>query len=137
AGGGLAAIVCQRARQFGGPAISLQVLFCPALDMSIERSSRRAFAKNHFLSKATIDWTFAHYCPSGVDRHDPRVSPLCAVDFSCLPPAIIHTAEFDPLRDEGKAYADRLEQAGVRVGYNCHDGLIHHFYGMATIIPYA
>jgi hypothetical protein len=64
------------------------------------------------------------------------VSPLRAADLSHQPPTEIHTAEFDPLRDEGKAFADRLAQAGVKVRYTCHSGMIHHFYGMAGIIPY-
>jgi acetyl esterase/lipase len=62
---------------------------------------------------------------------------LQAADFSGLPPAHIHTAAFDPLRDSGKAYADALERAGVKVNYTCHEGMIHHFYAMAAVIPYA
>jgi acetyl esterase len=69
--------------------------------------------------------------------NDPRLSPLRAVDLSGLPPAHIHTAGFDPLRDEGKAYADALERAGVNVHYVCHEHMIHHFYAMAGAIPYA
>jgi acetyl esterase/lipase len=68
---------------------------------------------------------------------DPRVSPLRATGLAGMPPALIHTAEFDPLRDEGAAYADRLRQAGVPVSYICHPGMIHHFYGLASIIPAA
>ena len=91
----------------------------------------------YFLDKTTLQWSLDHYCRPGVDLKDPRISPLRAADLSGLPPAHIHTAEFDPFRDEGKAYADRLERAGVKVRYACHDGMIHHFYGMAAIIPYA
>jgi acetyl esterase len=74
---------------------------------------------------------------SAQDLNDPRASPLRAVDLAGLPPAHIHTAAFDPLRDEAKAYAERLERAGVKVRYTCHEGMIHHFYGMAGAIPYA
>jgi acetyl esterase/lipase len=137
AGGGLAAAVCQRAGREGGAAIALQVLLCPALDMAAESDSRRALAAGYFLDKATIDWTVAHYCPPDVDPADPRLSPLYAADLAGQPPALVHTAEFDPLRDEGRAYADKLASAGVDARYTCHAGMIHHFYGMAGAIPYA
>src|ERR1051326_8106845 len=71
------------------------------------------------------------------DYSDPRVSPLRAASVAGLPPAHIHTAEFDPMRDEGEAYARRLEDAGVPVRYECHAGMIHHFYCMAGAIPQA
>jgi acetyl esterase len=137
AGGTLAAAVCQLARQHGGPRFLLQVLLCPKTDVDADTHSRRAFANGYFFSRATLDWAIRHACPPGFDLKDPRVSPLRAGDLSQQPPAEIHTAEFDPLRDEGKAYADRLAAAGVRVRYTCHSGMIHHFYGMAGIIPYA
>ena len=136
AGGNLAAVVCQRAKKMGGQDLALQVLLCPVMDMSAETQSRRAFAEGYFLDKATIDWTLKHYRPSPVDLKDPRISPLHGADLRGLPPTHIHTAEFDPLRDEGKAYADRLERAGVKVSYTCHDGMIHNFYAMAGVIPY-
>jgi len=72
-----------------------------------------------------------------VEATDSRISPLRALDFSDLPPAYIHTAECDPLRDEGKAYADTLRLAGIEVKYTCHPGMIHLFYGMTSVIPYA
>jgi acetyl esterase/lipase len=137
AGAALAAAVCQRAKLENGPSIALQLLLCPALDIGTESESRRAFAEGYFLDKATIDWTLKHYCPETLDPADPRLSPLHAADVSCQPPAHVHTAEFDPLLCEGRAYADRLERAGVEVRYMCHAGMIHHFYGMADAIPYA
>jgi acetyl esterase/lipase len=73
----------------------------------------------------------------GTDLADPRISPLLAEDLSRLPPAQVHTAEFDPLRSEGAAYADRLQRAGVAVRHTCHAGMIHHFYAMGAVIPYA
>jgi acetyl esterase/lipase len=137
AGAALAAAVCQRAKLKHGPSIALQLLLCPALDIGAESESRRAFAEGYFLDKATIDWTLKHYCPETLDPADPRLSPLRAADVSCQPPAYVHTAEFDPLLCEGRAYAGRLERAGVEVTYTCHAGMIHHFYGMADAIPYA
>jgi acetyl esterase/lipase len=136
-GGTLAAVVCQLARQTDGPSLALQVLFCPVTDVSADTESRKLYAERYFFDKATMEWALKHYCPPEVDVEDPRISPLRALDLAGLPPAHIHTAEFDPLRDEGKAYADRLERAGVKVHYTCHKGMIHHFYGMAGIIPYA
>jgi acetyl esterase len=136
-GGGFAAVVCHMARQMGGPRLALQVLFCPTTDMSIETNSRRSFENGYFLNKQTLDWTLKHYCPPDFDLGDPRISPLRAANFAGLPPAHIHTAEFDPLRDEGEAYAKVLERAGLNVQYTCHEGMIHHFYCMGGAIPHA
>jgi acetyl esterase len=136
-GGGLAAVVCRMARDRGGPALALQVLLCPAMDMSKESDTRTAFAAGYFLTRETIDWTLQHYCAPGADLCDPRISPLLAEDLSGLPPAQVHTAQFDPLKSEGRAYADRLAEAGVAVRHTCHAGMIHHFYAMGGVIPYA
>ena len=135
-GGGLATVVCRMARDAGGPAIALQLLLCPVVDLSRSSDTRIAFASGYFLSEATIAWTVKHYCPPGTDLADPRISPLLAGDLSGLPPAQVHTAEFDPLRNEGAAYADRLQRAGVAVRHTCHAGMIHHFYAMGAVIPY-
>jgi acetyl esterase len=137
AGGNLAAVVCQLAKQKRGPDLALQVLFCPVTDLSGETESRRAYAEGYFLNKELLEWTLMHYCGPDADFSDPLLSPLRSADLSNLPPAHIHTAEFDLLRDEGKAYADRLAHAGVKVCYSCHLGMIHHFYAMAAVIPYA
>ncbi|MFI4976023.1 MAG: alpha/beta hydrolase [Caulobacterales bacterium] len=137
AGGGLAAAVCQLARDHGGPRIALQLLICPILDMAGGSDSRRDFAESFFLSQATIRRDLEDYLPPGADLADPRLSPLRAPDAGRLPPAIVHTAEFDPFRDEGRAYALRLRRAGVRVRDVCHPGMIHYFYAMARAIPYA
>jgi acetyl esterase/lipase len=136
AGGNLAALVCQLAKRAGGPKLALQILFCAATDLTAETESHRAFAEGYLLEKASIRWFMDQYCPPQ-DLSDPRASPLRAADLAGLPPAHIHTAALDPLRDEGKAYADRLERSGVKVRYTCHEGMIHHFYGMAGAIPYA
>jgi acetyl esterase len=137
AGGGLAAVVCQMAAARHQPQLALQVLFCPVMDMRARTASRRAFAEGYFLNQATMDWMLRHYCADDVDPDDPRLSPLRASRFSGLPPAHIHTAEFDPLRDEGEAYVQRLRHAGVGARYTCHAGMIHHFYAMAGAIPAA
>ena len=84
-----------------------------------------------------MSWAGTHYLLPDVDVRDSRLSPLRAADLSGLPPARIHTAGFDPLRDEAKAYADALERAGVEVHYTCHERMIYHFYAMAGAIPYA
>jgi acetyl esterase len=137
AGAGLAVVVCQMAAARHGPRIALQLLFCPVLDMRAETPSRRDFAEGYFLNQATIDWMLRHYCAADIDLDDPRLSPLRAPQFSGLPPAHIHTAEFDPLRDEGEAYAQALRRAGVPAHYTCHAGMIHYFYAMAGAIPAA
>jgi acetyl esterase/lipase len=137
AGGGLAAVVCQMAAANRGPHLALQVLLCPVMDMGAQTPSRHAFAEGYFLNQATIDWMLRHYCAADADPTDPRLSPLRASQFSGLPPAHIHTAEFDPLRDEGEAYAQRLREAGIVARYSCHAGMIHHFYAMAGAIPAA
>jgi acetyl esterase len=135
AGATLAAVVCQLASRPAGPEIALQVLLCPVTDVDADTSSRRMFGEGYFFDMATLNWALGHYLTSNADASDPRISPLRASDFRGLPAAHIHTAEFDPLRDEGKDYADVLERAGVGVRYTCHQGMIHHFYCMAGAIP--
>jgi len=137
AGGGLAAAVCLRSRDEGGPPIALQALLCPILDLAGETASRQTFARGHFVDRATIVRDFDDYCPPGLDRADPRVSPLRAGSLAGLPPAVIHTAEYDPFRDEAQAYARALRAAGVPTLETQHPGMIHYFYAMARAIPYA
>jgi acetyl esterase/lipase len=136
AGGTLAAVVSQLAAAGEAPAIMLQVLLCPVTDLSAETDSRRTFADGYFIERATLEWAKSVYC-GGAELSDPRVSPLRAQSFDGIAPAHIHTAEFDPMRDEGEAYANALAGAGVPVRYSCHAGLIHHFYCMAGAIPEA
>jgi acetyl esterase len=135
AGATLAAVVCQDALRNAGPAILLQCLICPVLDFEETSPSRHAFAENHLIDRATLEADLADYLPEGADLADPRISPLRAVKFAGLPAAIIHTAEFDPLRDEGNAYAGKLVAAGVAVEHTCHDGMIHNFHTMGAILP--
>jgi acetyl esterase/lipase len=136
AGAGLAVTICRMARE-GGPRLSLQLLFSPVLDLRADTPSRREFAVGYFLTQATIDWMLQHICATGIMPDDARLSPLRAGDFSGLPPAHVHTAAFDPLRDEGAIYVERLRGAGVPVDHTCHAGMIHHFYGMGGAVPNA
>jgi acetyl esterase/lipase len=136
AGGTLAAVVCQLAAREGIPRIARQVLICPVTDLAEESASRQELAAGYFIERPTLLWAKGVYT-AGADLRDARVSPLRAPSLAGLPPAQIHTAEYDPMRDEGKAYADALAAAGVEVTYVCHPGLIHHFYCMAGAIPLA
>ena len=86
----------------------------PATDLSRESQSHKQFSDGYFLTKELIDWFWSAYVPTGVDRTHPRLSPLLANDFKGLPPAFVLTAGYDPLRDEGRAYAERLIDAGVK-----------------------
>lgn len=135
-GGTLSAVVCQEAKSRPGMPLALQVLFCPVTDLSSQSPSWQQYGQGYLFDRITLDWAIERYAP-GMDLKDTRISPLQAQDFSGLPPAHIHTAEFDPLRDEGKAYADRLASAGIPVRYACHEGMVHHFYCMAGAISYA
>jgi acetyl esterase/lipase len=116
-------------------AILLQCLICPVLDFDETSPSRRAFAENYLLDRATLEADLDDYLPDGADLADPRISPLRATGLARLPAAIIHTAEFDSMRDEGNAYARKLMAAGVAVEHICHDGMIHNFHAMGAILP--
>jgi acetyl esterase len=136
AGATLAAVVCQHALRHG-PAIVAQCLICPVLDFEETSPSRAAFAENHLIDRMTLEADLADYLPDGTDPADVRISPLRALHVAGLPPAIIHTAEFDPVRDEGNAYARKLLAAGVAVEHVCHDGMIHNFHAMSAVLPQA
>ena len=137
AGATLAAVVCQHALRSGAPAILAQCLICPVLDFEETSPSREAFAENYLIDRLTLEADLADYLPEGIDPADPRVSPLRATRLTGLPAAIIHTAEFDPMRDEGNAYASKLLAAGVNVEHICHDGMIHNFHAMGAFLPQA
>ena len=134
AGGAIAAVVCQNCRAAGEKMPAFQMLIYPATDYSCESGSRRQFAKGYFLEKDLIDWFWNAYAPAGTDRADLRVSPLLAKDFAGLPPAFVLTAGFDPLRDEGRAYADRLIDAGVKTTYVNYPGTIHGFFSLTRFL---
>ena len=138
AGGNLAAVVSLKSRDEDGPAIALQVMVYPATDLSsFDTPSYQEFGESHYLTKSEMEWFRQHYLRSMEDARDPHASPLLALDLSELPPALIITAECDPLRDEGEAYAKRLANDGVPVKYTCYPGMIHPFFSLSGAIPQA
>jgi acetyl esterase len=138
AGGNLAAVVSQLAKS-EGPAIVFQLLIYPVTQLGapVDTPSMRENAKGYFLEKEGMDWFTKLYCPETKHRSDPRLSPLLCADLSGLPPAYVITAGFDPLRDEGRAYADKLDGAGVPVTYVNYPGMVHGFFSMRGLIPKA
>jgi acetyl esterase len=137
AGGNLAAVVALMARDAGGPAIKLQVLIYPVTDMMRETRSYSDFAEGYMLTRDSMRWFFAQYLTSSDDVRDWRASPLRAPSLANLPPALIVTAGFDPLRDEGEIYAGRLRDAGNMVDYVCYGGMVHGFLGMGKLLDTA
>jgi acetyl esterase len=143
AGATLAAVVAQTLSGEGKPRLAGQFLLCPILDYGpildyeAETPSWQAFGCGYFLERQMLEHDLEHYLGENADPADPRISPLRAPRLEGLPPACIHTAECDPLRDEGAEYAVRLEKAGVRASYRCHFGMIHLFYALRGVIPYA
>ena len=133
AGGNLAAVVSLLARAGGGAMPAMQLLIYPPTDSAGDLPSRRLFANGFMLTKGDMDNFESHYLPPGTDATDPRVSILLAPDLEGLPPAYVTTAGFDPLRDEGEAYALRMREAGVQVALRRHPGLIHGFANMTAI----
>jgi acetyl esterase len=137
AGGNLSAVVAQVARDEGGPRLAAQLLVYPGTDFAGEHPSRAENAEGYFLTASDIEWFGRHYVGAHEDLADPRLSPLRAADLSGLPPAVVVTAEFDPLRDEGEAYARALEAAGVPVVLRRYDGMIHGFFDLGALSPAA
>ncbi|WHT21062.1 alpha/beta hydrolase [Crossiella sp. CA-258035] len=133
AGGNLAAVTAQQAKAAGDPVPAFQLLIYPAVDFSVRRESRRLFGTGFVLTSEKMDWYQDQYLRSAEDQLDPRASPLLAEDLSGLPPAYLVTAGFDPLRDEGEEYADKLSKAGVPVFLRRHHGLIHGFANVLGI----
>lgn len=133
AGGNLAAVVAHHASQSGGSKPVLQFLLYPAVDATVRRASRDAFANNLLLTDEDIDWFIDHYCPDVTTRAEPRLSVLLADDLTQMPPAYVITAGFDPLRDEGEAFAEKLTQAGVAVTTRRFPHLIHGFANLRPL----
>ncbi len=127
AGGNMAAVVCLRGRDEGGPLPAMQLLFYPVTDSADDPRSRQLFADGFLLTKGDMDHFEGHYLPNPGDADHPRVSVYKEPDLSGLPPAYVATAGFDPLRDEGEAYALRMREAGVTVALRRYPGLIHGF----------
>jgi acetyl esterase len=137
AGGTLAAATVQAIARIGSPALRLQLLICPILDYSRSTASKRELASGYLVDQATLDHDLLYYAPRGADPANPRISPLRAENIAGMPRTVIHTAEFDPLRDEGRDYFERLTREHAEVSYTCHAGMIHLFYGLGGVIPYA
>ncbi|HUF33343.1 MAG TPA: alpha/beta hydrolase fold domain-containing protein [Acidimicrobiales bacterium] len=133
AGGNLAAVACRMARDEDGPDIVAQLLLNPVTDGDLTRPSYEENAEGYVLTTAIMEWFWDHYVGDG-DRQDPRVAPLRAGDLSGLPPAVIVTCEFDPLRDEGRAYADALEAAGVQTRHISGRGHTHTSHTMVDVV---
>ncbi len=137
AGGNLAAAVALMARDRSGPALAFQLLIYPVTAADFETGSYRDNAEGYLLSRRAMQWFWDQYVPDLDQRHEPYAAPLAAADLSGLPPALVQTAEFDPLRDEGEAYARALAAAGGDVRTTRYDGLIHGFFGMQEAVPAA
>jgi len=131
AGGSLSAVIALKCRDAGGPALALQVLVYPVTNLaSFDTPSYTEFAEGHFLTRAEMEWFRGHYLAKPEEGLSPDASPLLAQDLRGLPPALVITAECDPLRDEGEAYARRLAEAGVQVTCTRYSGMIHPFFSL-------
>ena len=135
AGGNLSTVMCLKARDEGGPALALQVLVYPVTNLaSFDTPSYREFAEGYYLTRAEMEWFRGHYLARIEDAQSPYASPLLARDLRGLPPALVITAECDPLRDEGEAYAKRLAEAGVEVTCTRYGGMIHPFFSLGGVL---
>jgi len=135
AGGNLAAAVALMARDRSGPALRFQLLIYPVTDADFERPSYHENGEGYLLSRRGMQWFWDQYVPDLDQRHEAYASPLRAARLDGLPPALVQTAGYDPLRDEGEAYAEALKAAGVAVRATRYEGLIHGFFGMQDAIP--
>jgi acetyl esterase/lipase len=134
AGGNLAAVCALLARDAGGPELALQVLVYPVTDCEFGTESYRANATGMVLTEDDMRWFWDCYARAGADPTDWRLSPLRAPTVAGVAPALVITAEHDPLRDEGEAYADRLREAGVSVELRRYDAMVHAFFGLSAAI---
>jgi acetyl esterase len=137
AGGMLAAIVTQLAREKGGLRIAYQLLLFPNTQMGGETSSLNEFAVGYFLERRAIEYFNSLYLTPEADRNSPKVSPLRARDFAGLPPAYVMLGGYDPLHDEGQAYAEKLRAAGVKVTVADYADMVHCFIYLQTVLPQA
>ena len=133
AGGNLAAVTALKLRHSGAPALTFQLLVYPQVDFNDDSPSMREFADGHFLTSELLEYFARHYLGTTSDRRHQDCSPLNA-DLRGVPPAFVLTAECDPLRDQGEAYARKLAEAGVPVTHKRYDGAIHPFFSLAGII---
>jgi acetyl esterase len=131
AGGNLSAVCALRARDEGAPELALQVLIYPVVDCDFTTPSHVANGEGHLLTTEQMRWFFDCYTRGGTDPSDCRVSPLRSADLSGVAPALVITAGYDPLRDEGQQYAERMRAAGVEVDAYCYEGMVHAFFGLS------
>jgi acetyl esterase len=134
AGGNLAAAVSLMAKDRGGPPITCQILVYPVTTRDFSTGSYQENADGYSLTLDAMKWYWDQYLRSDADGSNPYAAPSAAKDLSGLPPALVITAEFDPLRDEGEAYAECLQEAGVTTTCTRYDGMIHGFFGMSAVI---
>ena len=134
AGGNLAAVLTQEMRENISLKISFQVLIYPQTDFTFSSLSHQEYGAGYLLERDSIEWYKKQYIPKDQDPMDSRLSPLYARDFSSLPPALIITAEYDPLRDEGETYAQKLKSAGVPTELKRYKGMVHGFFQMEGIL---
>jgi len=137
AGGNLAAVVAQLAKAAGTPAPCFQLLIYPAVDFVVSHPSIEAFGKGYLLTKSMIASFTGHYLPDPATHADPRASPLRAQTLAGLAPAFVQTAGFDPLQDEGAAYAEALAKAGVAAVHTRYPSLVHGYLQLAGFSPAA
>jgi acetyl esterase len=138
AGGNMATVIATKARDAKEPAIALQVLVYPVTNLNVaDTPSHREFATDHFLTRSAMEWFMEQLFAPGADRTNPDASPDFIKDLRDLPPALVITAECDPLRDEGEAYARRLQESGVPVTLERYKGMIHPFVTFLAATPSA
>ena len=135
AGGNLAAVMTLVSRREGGPSLVGQVLHCPVTNHDFDTQSYRDNAEGYLLTADAMRWFWDHYLGDGQDGSDPVASPFQAEDHGGLPPVLVQTAEFDPLLDDGRAYADRLREQGVPVTYTEYSGVVHDPWLMFGVVP--
>ena len=134
AGGNLAAAVAQMAKDRGAPPLVYQLLIYPVTNYAFDTASYKANAEGYLLTQDSMRWFWNHYLQNDNDGQNPYASPLRGQRLSNLPPALVITAEYDPLRDEGAAYAAKLREAGVPVVHADYKGMIHGFFSLADIL---
>ena len=134
AGGNLAAAMSLMAADRGGPGIVLQLLVYPAVGKDLDTVSSNENAEGYSLTKVTMEWYWDHYVKGDEDAANPYAAPIQAKSLAGQPPALVITAEFDPIRDEGEDYAKRLREAGVEATFTRYDGVIHGFFTMGAVV---
>jgi acetyl esterase len=135
AGANLAAVVAQSSQ----PSLPIRAfaLIYPAMDLTMSHPSHEELGDGYLLTRLTLQWFLGHYLPDGVDPGAPRISPLYGPAIPGLKHALILTAGFDPLRDEGRAFSDKLRHEGIEVSYECYDSMIHGFMAMGGVVAQA